>query len=214
MVTELHLGGFELVAYALVHQFSQKGKGGLYIGGVPYLASWLRCSEMTARKYLHSLEEKGLIEAKEGNNGGVPYRYYKVNENQIPKIFGDTPKKIEEYPKKSITETPKKIGVDINNDNKEIVNIPPTPQAFIPPTSKVVAAYARSQGFIDPEGFAAHFCEYYAQSKWHLANGKPMKDWKKAVITWKPNNQYRRFTPSYTPATPKQFKPVDIDEIL
>jgi len=46
---------------------------------------------------------------------------------------------------------------------------------------------------MDPEGFAAHFVDYYKISGWHLANGKPMRDWRKAVITWEPNNKFRQF---------------------
>ena len=75
---------------------------------------------------------------------------------------------------------------------KQIDNIPPTPQDVI--------AYAKERGFVDAEGFAAHWFAYYTQANWHLANGKPMKDWKKAVITWEPNNKDRRFTPTPTPS--------------
>ena len=187
MVTELHLGGYELMAYALVHQFSQKGKAGLYTGGVPYLSSWLQCSDMTARKYLHSLEEKGLIVAKDGNNEGVPYRYYKVIDNQIPKIFGGTPKNFGGNTQKNMGSTPKNFGDNNNIDIKSIL-IPPTPQE--------IAGYARSRGFVDPEGFANNFVAYYSEGEkpWHLSNGKPMKDWKRAVITWESNNKDRYFS--------------------
>ena len=67
---------------------------------------------------------------------------------------------------------------------------------FIPPTPKEVAEYARSRGFVDPEGFANNFVAYYSEGEkpWHLSNGKPMKDWKRAVITWESNNKDRYFS--------------------
>jgi hypothetical protein len=193
MVTGLGLGGYELMTYALVHQFSQS-KAGLYKGGVPYLAAWLQTSEMTARKYLHLLEDKGLIRSKRGTDSGVPYCYYEVVENDTLKNFGGTPKNFEGDPTNFGVSTPKNFGGDNNIDNNKENNKPP----FIPPTKNQVSDYAAERGFIDPDGFAAHFVDYYtqAQQSWHLANGRPMKDWKRAVITWEPGNKYRHFGPS------------------
>ena len=67
---------------------------------------------------------------------------------------------------------------------------------FIPPTPQEIAEYARSRGFVDPEGFANNFVAYYSEGEkpWHLSNGKPMKDWKRAVITWESNNKDRYFS--------------------
>lgn len=127
MVTELGLAGYELVAYALVHQFSMKSKAGMYTGGVPYLASWLSCSLETARKYLHQLEEKGLILAKRGTNEGVPYCYYQVVDNQIPKILRDTPKYLRGDTQNFKGDTPKKIGVEYKEEYKTESNNTPTP---------------------------------------------------------------------------------------
>ena len=130
MVTELGLAGYELVAYALVHQFSMKSKAGMYTGGVPYLASWLSCSLETARKYLHQLEEKGLILAKRGTNDGVPYCYYQVIDNQIPKILRDTPKDLLGDTQNSGGRIPKKIGVEYKDEYKIESNNTPTPFDF------------------------------------------------------------------------------------
>lgn len=68
--------------------------------------------------------------------------------------------------------------------------------AFVPPTVEEVEAYATQRGFIDPKGFALHFVTYYTEGeqKWHLSNGKPMKDWKKTVITWELNNKNKTFS--------------------
>lgn len=123
MVTHLKLTGAELFAYALVHQFSQS-KAGVYIGGVPYLATWLGCSLNSARKYLHSLSDRGLIIEDAGTNDGVPYKYYQVAENHIPKILEDTPKNLEGDPQKIAGPTPKNLRVEYNKEsNKEVNNI-------------------------------------------------------------------------------------------
>lgn len=58
--------------------------------------------------------------------------------------------------------------------------------AFVPPTVAEVAAYcAERQNGIDAEEFVA----VYAQAGWRLKGGRPMKDWKSAVITWE---KYRK----------------------
>lgn len=90
-------------------------------------------------------------------------------------------------------DTEKGSSIVNNKVNNKDNNISP----FIPPTKKQVSDYAAERGFIDPDGFAAHFVDYYtqAQQSWHLANGRPMKDWKRAVITWEPGNKYRHFGP-------------------
>lgn len=77
-----------------------------------------------------------------------------------------------------------------------------TAKAFVPPTVEEVEAYTTQRGFIDPKGFALHFVTYYTEGeqKWHLSNGKPMRDWKKAVITWEPNNKQRIFQSQPTQA--------------
>jgi len=135
MVTELGLRGPELTTFAIVHQFSQS-KAGIYKGGVPYIMAWVGCSDVSARKYLHSLEKKGLIRSVPGAVNGVPFRDYQILDNHIPKILGDTPKILGDTPKilgdtpsqildnhtpkilgdtpKILGDTPKILGVDNN----------------------------------------------------------------------------------------------------
>jgi len=58
-------------------------------------------------------------------------------------------------------------------------------QRFIPPTVDEVRAYCKERGnSVDPE----HFVAYNENRNWTLSNGKKMKDWKLAVITWEKNN--------------------------
>lgn len=61
MVTDLHLGGLELLVYAIIFNFSQ-GKAGKYTGGLNYLCEWTGASVNTVKKYIAELEQKGLIE--------------------------------------------------------------------------------------------------------------------------------------------------------
>ena len=61
MVSDLHLGGLELLVYAIIFNFSQ-GKAGKYTGGLNYLCEWTGASVNTVKKYLAELEAKGLIE--------------------------------------------------------------------------------------------------------------------------------------------------------
>ena len=78
---------------------------------------------------------------------------------------------------------------------------------YIPPTPKEVADYVRSRGWSDPEGFAKYYVSYHTESKWHMSNGKPIRNWKLNVVAWEPNNKNRYFSrPSFTP-TPKAPSP-------
>ena len=191
MVSELGLQGPELIAYALVHQFTQCGAG-IYTGGVPYLAGWLGCHLDTARKYLHQLSEKGLIKEDRGFLNGVPYcNYYAIGIPEtigIPENFGD-PEKAGEDTRKIQGGIPENFGVkhkDITiKENRN--NISKSRKVFVKPTIEEVAAYCRERGnTIDPEAFIDH----YESSGW-IVGRSPMKDWKAAVRTWEKRRDIR-----------------------
>lgn len=107
MRTRLGLTGGELFTYALVHQFSQSNAG-RYLGGPGYLAAWLGCSENTARKYLHTLVEKGLLINRDREENGVTFRDYLVNNDPLQKF---------EYPSKNLSTPLQKFEVEDNIDN-------------------------------------------------------------------------------------------------
>lgn len=53
---------------------------------------------------------------------------------------------------------------------------------FLKPTAPEVTAYAKTIGFrLDGEAFCAH----YEARGWKYGAGRPMVDWKSAVVTWK-----------------------------
>lgn len=200
MVTELHLEGPELLTFALVHNFTQGGAG-LYKGNTTYLAAWTGWAENTCRKHLVSLTQKGLIQEIRGRENNSPFCYYKLVDDfyqKHPAISAVSSRKnLGNHPAKIDESTPQNLRGEYNNKNRN------NRIEFIPPTPQEVKDYSRLRGFVDPEGFAAHFIDYYTQTKWHLANGKPMQDWKRAVITWEPNNKFRQFgkpTPSPLPS--------------
>lgn len=95
---------------------------------------------------------------------------------------------------KITNEDKKKLRKEIYKEKKK---------QFSPPTHQMITDYSRQRGFADPEGFAEHFFSYYSEGihPWHLSNGKPMKDWKRAVITWERDSKGRMFS---KPEQPKQ----------
>ena len=81
MVTDLHLKGNELMAYALIWGFSQDGQSCFY-GSFSYVMEWVGCSRRTAIRLLQKLEEKGLIRKWQEDVNGVPHnRYMAVVDN-------------------------------------------------------------------------------------------------------------------------------------
>ena len=59
-----------------------------------------------------------------------------------------------------------------------------TAQRFTPPTVDEIRQYCTERGNgIDPE----YFFTYYENRDWKLSNGKKMKDWKLAIVTWEKN---------------------------
>lgn len=201
MRNALNLSGGELITFAIVFRASQS-KSGIYTAGIPYVAEFVGCSYETARKYLHSLEDRGLIAGEDLFKNGVHYRNYQVIDNHIPKFFGDIPKNLgEDYPKNEV-EIPKNLGIEKYNRSS---NIPPTPQE--------VAAYVRTRGFADPEGFADLFIENCTNNGWrmHGGTGDPIVNWKNYIInSWERNHKTKTYPRALTP---RKDTPVKWNEI-
>lgn len=57
---------------------------------------------------------------------------------------------------------------------------------FVPPTEEEVTQYVKENGLdID----AVHFYNHYASQNWKKANGQPVSDWKRCIVTWKRNDE-------------------------
>lgn len=181
-MVELGLKGTELTLFAVLNGYSQHGDG-CYYGTRRTLAE--RCGVSSVRTIdaaLAALIEKGMIRKVAVVSFGqtlVGFAVCAEFAQGVQNLQGGCAKF-----------APMKNKID--NKDKSL---------FIPPTPYEVSAYCKERGWADADGFAAHFCDYYTQAKWHLSNGKPMKDWRKAVITWEPNNKWRKFT-TPTPKAP------------
>ena len=87
-----------------------------------------------------------------------------TNENKPEQPETNSPKEKEKEKEK-----------DKEKDNKKV---------FVPPTVDEVAEYCKERNNgIDPEYFVA----YNENRDWKLSNGKKMKDWKLAIVTWEKN---------------------------
>ena len=125
MVTELHLAGGDLFAFALVHQFSQS-HAGVYYGNTDYLASWTGWSENTCRKYLTTLVEAGLIVPVRGREDNIPFCHYKLAPDfykKHPSKFAGSPlKNCGHSTSKSAVKAPQNLREEYNNSEINVVN--------------------------------------------------------------------------------------------
>lgn len=191
MRTDLGLSGVELFAYALVFQFSQSSAG-IYKGGSKYLASWIGCSDNTARKSLKSLVARGYIIEHSGKVNGVPFCHYTSNLEVVPQILRGGTSNLE-------------VGTSNFEDRDIIGNIngnikiverekrQASPR-FVKPSVEEVREYCAARGnSVDAE----EFVDFYESKGWMIGKS-PMKDWKAAVRTWeKSKNTARSSAPRY-----------------
>lgn len=78
MVTDLHLKGNELLAYALIYGFSQDEQSCFY-GSYQYVMEWLSVDKTTAVRVLRNLENKGLLRKWQEKEGNVIVNRYATN---------------------------------------------------------------------------------------------------------------------------------------
>lgn len=83
MRTVLGLTGNDLIAFAIIYQFSQTEEQ-RYTGGRQYLADWCGCSKQGIDKNLKKLTEKGLIVKSEKLLNGVKFCEYTVDNSVVP----------------------------------------------------------------------------------------------------------------------------------
>lgn len=196
MRTELGLEGAELVAFALVHQFSQSNAG-IYKGGTRYLSAWLGCSDNSARKYLKSLVARGLVKETSGNENGVPFCYYTSRiEGRTSKIEVEVPQNLREGTSKV---EDRYLNGSLNKDIKECVKEKAHSPRFVKPSVEEVRAYCQARGnAVDPE----EFVDFYESKGWVIGKS-PMKSWQAAVRTWEKSKKTPRAAASAYRPKPK-----------
>jgi hypothetical protein len=131
----------------------------------------------------------------------IKYKDYPDKWKRIEVLYKGSLKGIR-YPSLKPTNQP----TDLNQPNQPYTPMQKTPKAltksFEKPTKEEVADYARSIGFkLDGEGFLA----YYEARGWKYGPGRPMVDWKSAVVTWK-----KRAEPSAMIQPPRPPKPAEV----
>ena len=116
-------------------------------------------------------------QTENGAKGGRPKK---------PKETQNNPKKPKETQK---SQKDKDKDKDISKETHS--NECAKKSGFQPPTPEEVQAYCDQRGNgISGEAFVA----YYASQKWTKANGRPLDNWKQAVITWEQREKEKRET--------------------
>lgn len=166
-----------------------------------YIAEFLDIKEDTASRLINSLIKKGYVRQTRFDGRQRYVESCLETQGRLGLISeADSDEALDLNPGQTRTEIQ---HTSINNNNKKLRKeiYKEKKKIFSPPTNQMIIDYSRQRGFADPEGFAEHFLAYYSEGEhpWHLSNGKPMKDWKRAVITWETNNKSRRFSASNQP---------------
>lgn len=182
MRTVLGLKGNELIVYAFINGYSQRGQGCFY-GSLAFLQEVCGISKQTAVSTLRSLVEQGLINKSENYRNGVKFVSYSISQESIQGV-------------KNLDRGGQEIRhnniIDNNNSRDKSLDIYNKAQAFQKPSLEEVKAFCQERGnSVDPEAFIAH----YESNGWMVGRNK-MKNWRQAVITWEKST--RRTTPSQT----------------
>lgn len=141
MVTDLHLSGGDLIAFAIVENFSQS-QAGIYTGGASYLASWMGWTYKTAAGHLQNLVDAGLItEEKRLTSVGIQNAFrvsVKITEGVCKNYRRGSVKITEGVRKKLPTDNNIDSKIDINEILGEVSPKNPEqipPKHFTPPTA-------------------------------------------------------------------------------
>lgn len=211
MVREYNLTGNELMAFGLVFSLSQ-GKAGRYTGGIPFMSEFFGWASNTCRKHLRALVERGLVLEYRGDLDGVPFCHYSVPdsimENHPSKNEG-YPQEIGVYPANFEGCTPQNLHPDTLQNLKVNDKEENNKYKTTIPTIAEVTAYAKEQGFADPEGFADYYVRYQTENGWMTGKGKnrkPIDNWKLNVIAWGRYRKQEIFTTATTQPTHRSIK--------
>lgn len=181
----LGLTGNDLLVFALIFGFSQKGQG-CFFGSVAYICETCGISRASAFRVLNDLVKKGFITKLETIVNGVKSVSYRVDEESLKMRLGVS--KRDGGGLKMRPNNIDDININIERDKKR-------EETFKKPSVEEIAEYCRKRGNdIDPEEFFA----FYESKGWFVGKSK-MKKWESAVITWEKSRAKRKIqTPRQT----------------
>lgn len=189
MLTDYGLRGDHLIAFAVIHGFSQDGAG-WYYGGREYLAGWLGCSTKKVSRILNTMVDQGLIvrQQVEGKSGKC-YKYQSAVRDKTSHS-NETNSPIQEdnmshsKGQKEPIERDKTSHINI----KETLTEPETnnKKRFQKPTVEQIKEYATERGY--PDFDAEYFWDYWESRGWRRG-GDTIKDWKAAFRNWVKRNK-------------------------
>ena len=204
MVNDLHLGGNELILYAVIYGFSQDGQS-WFSGSRAYLGQWCQASKVTVTANMKKLVEKGLVERRERVENGVTFVDYRAvapestEMQQLNRVDKNLNRGVDKnlnggskdsLPGGSKDSLPHTLEDDITRETIDRDKGAKAPshrlKASKPENLQEVRDYIREMGYgLDPE----EFWDANEQAGWKLKNGKPVQDWKARVRTFERNRK-------------------------
>lgn len=207
----------QLKLYALIYGYSQDGMSRMR-GTSASIAKWLGCSRKHVCALLRELEDRGLISHEVVRHMHETFTLFWVldpdDASESTKSgrrcwFGSHPQVTTDSNLEVTTGSNLKVTTDRDsNIYSQDSNINKNTRGkntrvkrddaqrsmvvFNPPSVQEVAAYARTQGFADPEGFADYYVAYQTEAGWMTGKGSkrhPIDNWKLNVIAW---GRYRK----------------------
>lgn len=189
---EAGLSGNDLLVFAAIHGFSQRGEG-CYFGSASYLAGLCGITTRAMQKILKRLTDGGFLKKSDVYHNGVKYCAYQTYEQSShPTKKVRTPYEQSSYNNKEDKET------CINTSTLSSARTREKKIEFVPPTVEEVRAYCEERGNgVDAEAFVAFY-----QSKGWKVGTSPMKDWRASVVTW----EKREAAEATQPRAPRREK--------
>lgn len=206
MVSDAHLSGLELLAFALIHGCTQKGEGCWY-GGYDKLAERIGGKQRGTILVIQQLEQAGAIERFDAVIDGRPRKAIRSlwdSANFTDAKNADA--KNADAKNAELTLQKMQSSSAKNAEPSNSNNIQSKKKVFIKPTIDEIAAYCMENGYqVDAE----RFFNYYESKGW-VVGKSPMKDWKAAVRTWASNQKSSQPTSSPQVAPAPSSKEADL----
>jgi len=145
--------------------------------GRKQLAVNSRIQESKVERTLKAFENNHLIEQQKTNKNRLitilPWNEIQCGEQQIEQPVNN---------ERTTSEQPLNTLEEIKNTRNEEYTAHKAPRSrFVPPSVEEVQTYCAEKGYsIDPQLFVAH----YETNGWVQSSGRPIKNWKAAVVSW------------------------------